>query len=389
MSLLIEGARVVVGDGSAPLPVASVRVEGGFVEEVGAGLVPRPGERVLAAQGRVLLPGFVDAHTHALWAGDRLADFEQSLAGKTYPEIAAAGGGIWSTVRAVRKASEGELAELLSARLALMLREGTTSVEVKSGYGLDVENELKMLRAIALAQRSFEGTLVITALLGHALDPADSGFVRRTIEQTLPRVHEEFPDVAVDAYCEGGAWSVADCRALFERAAALGHPLRLHVDQFSRLGGLALVSELGLRSVDHLEASSEAELDTLAASACFGVMLPAASFHLAGPYANARRFVDAGGRLVLASNLNPGSAPCSSMPFVIALAVRRAGLSVAEAIVATTSRAASLLGLADRGRIEEGQRADLILLRHRDERLLAFEFGGNPVDHVIVGGRLL
>jgi imidazolonepropionase len=389
VSVLIVGARVVRGDGTPTLEDACVRVQAGRIVEVARDLQPRAGESLVFADGRVLMPGFVDAHTHALWAGDRCVDFELSLAGKSYPEIQAAGGGIWSTVRAVRAATEEQLAHDLSARLALMLHEGTTTLEVKSGYGLDAASELKMLRAMTVAQREFPGTLVMTALLGHALDPEDSGFVERTIEQTLPRIHAEFPGIFVDAYCEAGAWSVADCRRLLAHAAKLGHPLRLHVDQFERLGGISLAAELGLVSVDHLEASSDADLELLARGDTFGVILPASAFHLRTPYAKARPFLDAGGRLVLASNLNPGSAPCSSMPLVIALAARYSGVRLEEAIVATTSRAAELLGLPDHGSITAGKRADLILLRHRDERLLALEFGGDPVEFVMVGGRIV
>ncbi|HET9929663.1 MAG TPA: amidohydrolase family protein, partial [Polyangiaceae bacterium] len=214
-------------------------------------------------------------------------------------------------------------------------------------------------------------------------------FVERTIDRTLSRVHEEFPGIAVDAFCERAAWSLEDCRRLLERAASLGHPLRLHVDQFTRLGGLGLAKELGLRSVDHLEASDETELEAMAKQPIFGVMLPSTAFHLRTPYPRARRFLDAGGRLVLASNVNPGSAPCSSLPFTVALAVRHCGVRVDEAIECITERAAELLGFADRGRIAVGQRADLVLLRHRDLRLLGMEFGGNPVDAVIVAGGLV
>lgn len=387
MNLFISDARVVFGDGTSARS-AHVRVRNGSIAEVGAHLVPDAGERVVHANGRVLMPGFVDAHTHALWAGSRWTDFEQALEGKSYPEIARAGGGILSTVRAVRAASEAELAHHLAERLRVLLREGTTTLEVKSGYGLDAENELKMLRAIDQASRAFPGTIVKTALLGHAIDPADASFVARTIDDTLSRVHEEFPGIAIDAFCEASAWSLADVRRLFERARSLGHPLRLHADQFTRQGALALATELGLRSVDHLEASTDAELESLAASATFGVMLPGTAFHLNTPYPKAGVFLRAGGRLVLASNLNPGSAPGSSIPFTIALAVRRCGVSVEDAIVAVTSRAAELLGLDDRGRIAPGKRADLVLLRHRDERNLALEFGGNPVDAVIVGGEI-
>nr|PZN18904.1 MAG: imidazolonepropionase [Pseudomonadota bacterium] len=386
MSFWIENARVVPGDGSLALPRAAVRVTGDRIEKV-TRVPDDDGAERIDARGRVLMPGFVDAHTHALWAGDRLDEFEQLQRGRSYVEILASGGGILSTVRAVRAASEQELADRLVARLNVMLREGTTTVEVKSGYGLDTATELKMLRAIRAAAARSDVAVVPTALLGHALDPDQPDLVNRVLGETLPAVHAEFPTIAVDAYCERGAWSLTDCRALLERARALGHPLRLHADQFSALGGLDLAVELGAQSVDHLEATAPEGLARLARSRTVGVILPASGFHLDDRYANARALLDAGGRLVLASNCNPGSAPTSSMPFVIALAVRKLGLRVDEAIRAVTAEPAALLGFSDRGRIAPGMRADLILLRHTDERALAYELGGNPVDLVIAGGR--
>lgn len=387
MSLFVAGARIVAGDARAEPYLGSVRIDADRIVGVGVGLAPRSGERVIDADGRVLLPGFVDAHTHAVYAGDRLDEFDLKRQGRSYLEILAAGGGILATVRAVRQTEVEALAEALLQRLFVMLREGTTSVEVKSGYGLTTEGELKLLRAIRLAAADFPGTVVPTALLGHALDPEQPDLVERTLAETLPAVHAEFPGIAVDAYCERGAWSLADCRRLFERARELGHPVRLHADQFNAMGGVELALELGALSVDHLEATSPAALARLAKSGTFGVVLPVSGFHTDDRYANARAFVDAGGQLVLASNCNPGSAPSSSMPFVHALALRKLGLSALEAIAATTSTAARLLGLADRGAIAPGFRADLVLLRHRDPRLLGYEIGGNPVEQVIVAGR--
>jgi imidazolonepropionase len=243
-----------------------------------------------------------------------------------------------------------------------------------------------MLRAIRAAAQDFAGTVVGTALLGHAIDPDEPHFVDRVILETLPAVHAEFPQVAIDAYCERGAWSVSDCRRLFERARELGHPLRLHTDQFTAQGGVGLALELGALSVDHLEATSSADLERIARSDTFGVMLPVSGFCTDRRYAAGRAFLDAGGKLVLATNYNPGSSPCSSLPFVIALAVRTLGLHALEAIHACTSAPAALLGLHDRGRIAEGARADLVLLRHTDERMLGYEIGGNPVDEVCVAG---
>lgn len=387
MSLLIIDARIVPGDEARAPFRSSLRIQAEHITEIGAGLEPLPGEARIEAKGRVLMPGFVDVHTHAVFAGDRLDEFELKRQGKSYLDIMAAGGGILSSVRAARKASEAELSQSLRERLQLFLEQGTTSLEVKSGYGLTTAEELKLLRAIVRAASGFAGAVVPTALLGHAIDPDRSGFVDTVIEETLPAVHAEFPGIAVDAYCERGAWSVDDCRRLFERARELGHPLRLHTDQFTELGGLGLALELGALSADHLEATSNENLLQLAASTTFGVMLPVSGFHTDDRYADARRFLDAGGKLVLATNYNPGSAPCSSMPFVIALGVRKLRLSVLEAIHACTSRAASLLGFTDRGRVAVGARADLLLLRHEDERLLGYELGGNPVARVIVAGR--
>ena len=389
MTLFLRSAKVVTGDGSPNTARTNVRVVGSSIAAIDPALEPEAGDSVIEADGRVLMPGFVDAHTHALWAGDRLDEFELKLAGKSYLEIMQAGGGIASTVRSVRSAPEAQLSALLRERLEVMLREGTTTVEVKSGYGLSLTHELKMLRAIAAAARDFRGTVVPTALLGHAIDAGQPDFVRQTVEVALPAIHAEFPDVAVDVYCEQGAWSVEDCRKLLTAASKLGHPLRLHADQFHSLGAVELALELGALSVDHLEATPPALLQRVAQAGLFGVMLPASGFHVDDRYGDARTFLDAGGKLVLATNCNPGSSPTSSMPFVIALAVRKLRLSAAEAIVATTSRAAELLGLSDRGRVEVGKRADLVLLRHRDERLLAYELGGNPVTTVICGGELV
>lgn len=393
--LIIRGARVVPCGGAAAIPCADVVVEGDRIVSITEGTNARrregqgaPSNAVIEAGGRVLMPGFVDAHTHALWAGDRLSEWELKQKGASYLEILRAGGGILSTVRAVRAASAEELTANLAARLQIMLREGTTSVEVKSGYGLTTADELKMLRAISSAAAEFRGTVIPTALLGHAIDPDQPRFVNVTIEETLPAVSAGFPGIAIDAFCEQGAWTVQDCRRLLERAIELGHPVRLHADQFNAMGGLDLAVELGARSVDHLEATGAEGLARLARSPTFGVMLPACGLHVDGRYGDGRSFLDAGGKLVLASNCNPGSAPMSSMPFVIALAVRKLGLTVPEAIEAITCSPAHLLELSDRGQIAPGMRADLILLRHTDERLLAYELGGNPVDAVICAGQI-
>jgi len=376
-----------------------VVVREGRIEAVGPGLRPDrdPGVaeelRVVEAGGQVLLPGFVDAHTHACWAGDRLSEWEARLGGASYEELLAGGGGILSTVRAVRASSEDDLAASLRGRVRRAAALGTTTLEVKSGYGLAAEPELRMLRAIRAAGAGWPGTLVPTALLGHALDPdypgGEGAFVDHVVEDVLPHVTREFPGVAVDAYCEVGAWSVDACLRLFRAARASGHPVRVHADQFRDLGMVeaAAGEEIGARSVDHLEASGEASIRALAASQALGVLLPVSGFHLDGRYADGRRILEAGGGVVVATNWNPGSAPSPSIPLAMALAVRHNGLTVPEAITAVTWNAARLLDLPDRGWIGPGARADLVLLSLSDERELAHTVGENPVTRVLAAGK--
>ncbi len=397
MSLHIRNARILTLAGPpgprrgkalgdlGVIPGGEVLIADGRIAAAGPKVEVPAGVESIDAQGRVLMPGFVDCHTHACWAGDRLAEWEQKLAGVPYLEIMKKGGGIHSTVRAVREATQKQLAASLRDRLGLMLRDGTTTVEVKSGYGLDTENELKMLRAIRRAAGDWPGSVVATALLGHAVEGDPEDYARMVTKEMLAEVSREFPDIAVDAYCEKGAWSVEMCVKLFEKAHK-HHPIRVHTDQFNSLGMIGEAIRLHARSVDHLEAATKRDLDDLARSETYGVILPCTGFHTDGRYARGGYFVDKGGALALATNCNPGSSPTHSMPLAIALAVRFCGLTPAEAIAAATVNAARLLGLNDRGTIEPGQRADLILLRHKDERQLAYELGGNPVDLVICGG---
>lgn len=390
MSILIRNARVLTMDERSTIhDRADVRIEGGAIAEIGKGLDSSEGSEVIDAEGRVCMPAFVDAHTHACSYGERLDEWEKKQAGATYLEILEAGGGIMSTVRAVRKASREQLAEALLDRLDVMTSEGTCSVEVKSGYGLSTEDELKMLRAIADASEEAFCTVVPTALIAHAKDRDQPDFVERTITETLPAVHAEFPDIAIDAYCEQGAWSFDETVALFEKAMELGHPIRVHTDQFNELGMTEWAIDHSAVSVDHLEATSPDVIAKLGASETFGVMLPCSGFHVDGRYGDGRALLDAGGQLVIATNVNPGSAPCSSMPMAVALAVRNLGITAHEAIRACTSTAAGLLGLDDRGVLEPGARADVVLLRHSDERQLGYEFGGNPVDLVVCNGRIV
>ena len=369
------------------IPRGNVLIVGEKISAVGTDLNPPADAEVIDADGRVLMPGFVDCHTHACWAGDPLDEWEQQLSGVTPGEIAKRGGGFHAIVRAVREATRKQLAAALRLRLDQMLRGGTTTVEVKSGYGLTTEAELKMLHAIQRAAQEWPGTIIPTALLGHGIEGDVAAHTRTVVREMLPAIWHDFPGITIDACCEEGGWPVEACVRLFDRAGKHGLPLRAHADQTKSLGMVAEALRLHVRSVDHLENATKADMIALASSDTFGVFTPAASFHMGGRYARAGAFADSGGLVALATDYNPLSAPSHSMPFAIALGVRCCGLTPAEAITASTINAAALLGFTDRGTIEPGQRADVVLLRHRDERLLAHELGGNPVDCVISGGR--
>lgn len=400
MSLLIRNARLLtLASGSRPrrgkeqgelsvIPNGELLIKESLIAAVGAKVEAPSDIPVLDAGGRVVMPGFVDCHTHACWAGDRIGEWLMKLNGVPYPEILKKGGGMPATVAAVRDATQKQLAANLRDRLALMLRDGTTTVEVKSGYGLTTESELKMLRAIRRAAGEWPGTVVSTALLGHAVEGDADTYTRMVTKEMLAEVSREFPDIAVDAYCEDGAWSVDACVKFFEKAGK-HHPLRVHTDQFTSLGMIPEAIRLGARSVDHWEAAKKSDLLALAASRTIGVALPCTGFHVDGRYARAGFLVDQGGSVALATNCNPGSSPSHSMPLAIALAVRFCGLTPAEAIAAATVNAAAVLGLNDRGALAVGQRADVLVLRHKDERTLAYEIGGNPVDTVICAGQVV
>ena len=397
MGIFIRNARILTLAGDTrPRHGAALRELGviehgdvlvteGTIAAVAPKLEVPEGAEVVEANGRVLMPGFIDCHTHACWAGDRIGEWEQKLRGIPQREILQAGGGRAATVRAVRAETKKQLSSGLKPRLEALLREGTTTVEIKSGYGLATEEELKMLRAIVRAGNDWPGTVVPTALLGAGFEGSLDEFARMVVKEMLPEVAREFPDIAVEAICERDAWSVEACVRLFEKARKY-HPIRVQADQFNSLGMLPEAIRLNARSVEHLEASTKADLLQLAQSRTCGVILPCAGFETNQRYARAGFLVDAGGAVALATGCGPDTAPTHSMPFAIALAVRHCGLTPAEAIAACTVNAAAALGLRDRGAIAAGQRADLILLRHRDERLLAWELGGNPVELVICGG---
>lgn len=402
MPLLIHDARVLTMPmGREPARGAAMRElgtidrgwaligDGGLVERVGTGTPPSASNRI-DARGRVLMPALIDAHTHACWAGDRWSEWARKRAGEPYLSILNSGGGIMSSVRSVRGSTREELARTTALRLQRMARLGTGTCEVKSGYGLSTEAELRMLGAIddaAAACVAQIGT-VATCLAGHAIDPGCPDFVARTIRESLPAIAAARPGTTMDLYIEQGAWVGDDAMRFVATSLALGCPVRAHVDQFTRSDLLADLIGMGVRSVEHLEASSASDLATVAHSGAFAVALPATGFALDMRFMDARRLLDEGGTLVIASNANPGSAPGLGLPFAMQLAARFMGLTSAEILRASITNAAHLLGVAGTvGSIEPGQRADLLLLHDTNEDALVHGLPSGAPGLVLHAGR--
>ncbi|MEN6401163.1 MAG: imidazolonepropionase [Armatimonadia bacterium] len=360
-----------------------------------------PEEERLNAGGKVVMPGLVDPHTHLVWAGDRVAEFEMRLQGKTYMEIMAAGGGINATVSATRQASAEELYVQTRQRADAMFRNGTTTAEAKTGYGLELNAELAQLEV--LMRLNAEGPLEIvpTFMAAHAIPPEYSGrgevYTRLVSEEMLPGLKkwwgEHYPQQPlpfVDVFCENNAFDLAQTKELLVSAKKLGYALKAHVDEFENLGGAALAVELGAVSIEHAVKTSPAEIRALGGSDTVVVSLPCTPFGLADAhYTPAKDFMSAGGTLAIATDLNPGTAWCESMQFVIALACRYLKLTPAQAVAAATINAARAIRREDViGSLEAGKQADLLILSVDDYRHLAYRFGGSLVETVIKKGRL-
>lgn len=412
--LLVSGAASLVTVGGPPgpfagdragdlaaIPDASLAALNGRIVAVGPrgevepALALRREAQVLDARGRCVLPGLVDAHTHVVYAGDRADEYALRQKGASYAEILAAGGGILDTVRRTRAASADELVEQSRGRLRRMLAAGTTTLEIKSGYGLDLPSELRMLEAIDRLGYEEAPTVVPTFLGAHALPPEfrdrRAAYVDLVCEGMIPAVASADLARFCDVFCEEGAFSLAESRRILE--AGLRHGLRpkLHADQLSPSGGALLAAELGAVSADHLDFVDEAGLRALARAGVIAVLLPGASLILRHrEHAPARRFIEAGVPIALATDCNPGSCPIESLPLVTSLACALLGLTPAEAIVAATRNAAFAVGLGERtGSLEVDKAADLVILDAPAPHHLPYRFGVDLVRTVVISGHVV
>lgn len=337
---------------------------------------------------RAVVPGLIDPHTHAIWAGDRLDDFEARCTGVPYEAILASGGGIWHTIHETAKASCAELVELALPRIEALIRSGATTIEVKSGYGFSAEAELRMLEAVRELQTRVPVRLVPT-LLVH-VPPADmrerEQYRVMICSELIPRAAQSGLAAAVDIFVEEHAWSAAEAEAVLRCAQAHGLGIKLHAEQFHRVGGLELAISLGALSVDHLEACGAEQCKLLGGAQTVATILPGVSLHLGLPPAPGRALVDAGAAVAIGTDLNPGSSPLFSISAALALTVRLNGLTPSEALVACTANAAAALDM-DGGALAAGQRADFAVVDSRDWRDLAYTLGSCVVHQVWANGR--
>ncbi len=386
------------------IPDGAALIEGDRIAAVGPSreLLERyPHEEKYDASGRAVIPGFVDPHTHLIWAGNRAAEFEMRLEGKSYMEIMAAGGGIQSTVNATRAAAPADLLAQTRARAREIFALGTTTAEAKTGYGLEWKSELKEMQMLLELDRQGPLEIQPTFLPAHAVPSEFAGradeYVTLICDHMLPELKTWWganaagrPLPFVDVFCEKGAFSLEQTRCIFEIAQSLGYPLKVHADEFENLGGARLAMQMGAASADHLVKTSPEEAILFGKSETAAVALPCTPFGLhEAEYTPAKAIIQNGGLLALASDLNPGTAWCGNMQFVIALACRAMRLTPAQALAAATINAAAAIRRADNlGSIHPGKQADLLVLSVDDYRHLAYRFGGNLVQDIFKKGKL-
>jgi imidazolonepropionase len=380
------------------LEQASVLIENGTFTWIGNASdfsnTLQPDADTLDGSSYVALPGFVDSHTHAVFGGSRENEFVMRAEGKSYQEISEQGGGILSTVNATRAATKKELKKAASKRLDAMMKHGTTSVEIKSGYGLSEDAEIKMLEAITELADEHLISIHSTFLGAHAVPPEfkerRQEYISLLCDRMMPHIARRKLARFCDVFCEVGYFSVAESRQILASAHAHGLALKLHSDEFNSIGGTELAAELQAASVDHLEHISDGAIARLRQSKTLAVLLPGVSFFLRNPYAPARKIIDAGIPVALASDFNPGSCMSFSMPLMMTIACTQMSMTAEEAIAATTLNGAAALGVSDQiGSIEVGKRADIILYDIPNYRYLPYHFGTNHAAKIIKNGIIL
>ncbi len=350
---------------------------------------------VIECRGSVVMPGFVDSHTHLVFAGSRVADYEERLRGKTYEEIARAGGGIKLSARRVREASVSALVRQAEGFLKQFAAHGTTTLEVKTGYGLEVAQELKLLETIRRLRKTSELELVPTLLAAHALPPEYAGraddYIETVIRDLIPTVGRKKLAEFIDCFCDQGAFSVEQCRRVLAAGKQHGLIPRLHAEQLARTGASLLAVELGAASADHLDQLSSADIRAIARSDVVATLLPGANFHLGlKAYPPARQLIEAGAIVALATDFNPGTSPTVNMQFILSLACSALRMTPAEAISAATINAAYALGRADRlGSLEPGKQADVIVMEVSDFREIPYYVGVNHCRMTVKAGRVV
>lgn len=393
--MILTNARLALScDGAAQSERSAIRMAGDRILWIGPEAdLEGPDDTVIDLGGRLVTPGLIDCHTHLVHGGDRAREFEMRLNGASYEEVARAGGGILSTVRATRDAAEDDLLALALPRLDRMLADGVTTLEVKSGYGLTVADELKMLRVARALEKARRVTVHTTFLAAHAVPPEFTGQADAYIDEVcLPALHAAHAEGlvdSVDGFCEGIAFSPDQITCLFNAARALGLPVRLHAEQLSNLGGAALAARFGALSADHLEYLDEAGAAQMAAAGTVAVILPGAFYTLREtqlpPIGLLRRY---GVPMAVATDCNPGTAPMTSLTLAMNMACTLFRLTPAEALAGVTVHAATALGLSDRGRIAPGLRADLAVWQAQHPAELSYRIGATPLHARIHGGRL-
>ncbi len=383
-----RGPQALAGKAAGRLEVlrdAYVLVREGRVVAVGTGDPPVLSGAVLDCAGRCVTPGLVDPHTHAVFAGNRVQEFLARARGEKYT-----GGGILVTVQATRGASEEELVQLAKPRLLHMLAQGVTTVEVKTGYGLSLAHELKMLRAIRRLAKELPMTLVPTFMGAHAFPPEipRDQYIRSLIEEMLPRVADQGLAHFCDVFCDRGFYTVAEARQILTAARGLGLGLKIHADELAHVGAAELAAELSATSAEHLLHVSAPAIAALARAKTVAVLLPGTAFVLDEPYPPARELLEAGVPVALGTDFNPGSCPLASLPFVMSLAVLKLKMSPEEVLTAVTLNAAAAVGLArDLGSIEVGKRADLVVWNAATFAEIPYWMGQNLAWAVVKDGR--